>query len=48
MVKVKWIKTNPRKDAYREVGLFANQNTVCKLRNQYTLEKLYAFFKLDE
>lgn len=48
MVKVEWIKTVPRKDAYKEVGLFANQNTVCKLRNQFTLEKLYTFFELDE
>jgi len=48
MVKVEWTKTIPRKDAYKEVGLFANQNTVCKLRNQFTLGKLYAFFELEE
>jgi hypothetical protein len=29
-------------------GLFSNQNTVCKLRNRFTLEKLLAHFDLDE
>jgi len=48
LVKIRWIKTVPREQAYKETGMFANQNTVCKLRNKFTLEKLYAFFDLDE
>ncbi|HUV14996.1 MAG TPA: hypothetical protein VMW28_00345 [Pelolinea sp.] len=48
LVRVEWTKTIPRADAYRETGMFANQNTVCKLRNQFTLEKLYSFFQLEE
>ena len=48
LAKVEWIKTNPREEAYRESGLFANQNTVCKLRNQFTLDKLITFFDLEE
>lgn len=47
LVKVEWIKTIPRNKAYREVGMFANQNTVCQLRNQFTLEKLYHYFNLE-
>jgi hypothetical protein len=47
-VKIDWIKTIHREEAYREVGMFSNQNTVCKLRNTFTLEKLYKFFDLDE
>lgn len=48
LVKVEWMKTIPREKAYKEPGLFANQNTVCKLRNQFTLDKLIAFFDLEE
>ncbi len=48
LVKIDWIKTVPQEDAFREPGLFANQNTVCKLKNKFTLEKLYKFFNLDD
>lgn len=48
LVRVEWIKTVPREQAYRVTGMFANQNTVCKLRNLFTLEKLYDFFQLEE
>lgn len=48
VVKVEWIKTLPREEAYKEKGLFGNQNTVTKLRNRFTQERLYQFFKLDE
>ena len=29
-VKIKWIKTFPRENAYDELGFFGNQNSVCK------------------
>ena len=48
LVKVEWIKTIPREEAYREVGMFSNQNTVCKLRNAFTLEKLYKLFNIED
>jgi hypothetical protein len=48
LVRIDWIKTIAREEAYRVVGMFANQNTVCKLRNQFTLDKLYKFFQIDE
>ncbi len=48
VVRVKWIKTSPRQAAYREKGLFSQQNTVCKLKNDFTLQKLAAHFHLDD
>lgn len=48
LVGVEWKDTRPVKDAYWETGMYANQNTVTKLRNQYTLERLYEEFKIGE
>jgi hypothetical protein len=47
VVPVTWIKTLDRRDAIREKGLFANQNSACKLRNRFTLETLTERFGLD-
>lgn len=47
-VQIKRIDTRPRTDAIWEKGFFANQNTVCKLRNRFTLETLIERFELDE
>jgi len=43
-VAVKWLKTIPVDQAYREIGLFAKQHTACKLRHQDTLRKVKSFF----
>ena len=48
VVRVEWIKTLDRNQAYREKGLFGNQNTVTKLRNRFTLEKLIGHFGLED
>ena len=48
MVRVKWIKTVPIETAYWEKGMYANQNTVTKLRNKFTLERLIKHFGLEE
>ena len=48
MVPVKWIREVPREQAHWEKGLFASQHTACKLRNQFTLERLAQHFDLDE
>ncbi|AWB96370.1 hypothetical protein DCE93_12520 [Agromyces badenianii] len=40
VVPVEWIDTVPEKDAYWEKGLFANQNSACKLRQEFTLDRL--------
>jgi len=47
LVRVEWIKAVPREKAYWEKGLFAIQHTACRLRNQFTIEKLSQHFGLD-
>jgi len=47
-VKVKWLKTLPKNEAYWEKGMFAIQHTCCRLRHQETREKLYKHFGIDE
>lgn len=48
VVPVRWLEAQPRESAYWEKGMFANQNSACKLRQQFTIDKLYAHFGLDE
>jgi hypothetical protein len=48
IVPVEWIKTAPVSEAYWETGMFANQNSACRLRNQFTLERLGEHFGLSE
>lgn len=48
IVPVDWISTRTREHALRQKGLFANQNSACKLRNRFTLEVLYPAFGLGE
>lgn len=48
-VAVKWIKTVPAQDAVQEIGLFGNQNTVCKPtapKWRHTIERLKDRFKI--
>lgn len=46
-VRVEWIKLLPRDQAIKERGLFANQNSACRLRNSFTLERLTERFGLE-
>lgn len=48
MVRVEWIRTILVEEAYWEKGMYANQNTVTKLRNKFTLEKLIKRFDLED
>jgi hypothetical protein len=48
LVRVDWIKTEPREKAHWDKGMYANQNTVTKLRNRFTLERLAKHFDLEE
>jgi hypothetical protein len=48
MVRVEWIKAVPKTEAFWEKGMFANQSSVCKLRNRFTLEHLAQHFELNE
>lgn len=47
VVPVKWDTAVPLDKALRFDGMFANPNTVCKLRQEFTLEKLRAHFGID-
>ncbi|GIH78028.1 endonuclease NucS domain-containing protein [Planobispora longispora] len=48
VVPVTWTRTVPRDQAFWTPGMFANQNSACKLRNKFTLEQLLEAFQLDE
>lgn len=47
LVGVDWIDTRNIDDAFWETGIYANQNTVTKLRNQYTIDRLYEHFDVE-
>lgn len=47
VVPVKWIHTVPRENAFWKQGMFANQNSVTKLRQQFTIEQVSKAFNLD-
>jgi hypothetical protein len=44
IVPVDWITAKPLDEALVGSGLFANQNSACKLRDSQTLERCYEFF----
>ncbi|WP_435062829.1 endonuclease NucS domain-containing protein [Halobaculum sp. EA56] len=48
LVGVEWRDTRSIKNAYWETGMYANQNTVTKLRNQFTIDRLYDHFDVDD
>lgn len=48
IIPISWDKAVPRDKAFWEKGMFANQNSACKLRNQFTLERLYPHFGITE
>ena len=46
-VRVRWIDTRPAKEAFNEVGLFGNQNTVCQPTTpkwRHTVDRLKTVF----
>lgn len=46
VVGVDWIKTLPKEQAIWQKGMFANQNTAVRLRDQSTLDRLIEAFGL--
>jgi len=48
VVAVDWIKTLPSEKAVWEKAMFANQNSACKLRNKFTIERLSHHFGLED
>lgn len=48
VVPVQWTKTVPEKDAYWEKGMFASQHSACKLRQEFTLDRLAQHFGIHD
>lgn len=48
LVRVEWLTTLPTERAIWEKGMFANQNTVCRLSDKFTLDRLVERFGLTE
>jgi hypothetical protein len=48
LVRVQWIRHRPREQAIWKPGMYANQNSVTRLRRQFTIEELTREFNLDE
>lgn len=48
LVRVDWLHTVPREQAFWEPGLFANQNTACRLRDENTIQRVSRTFGLDQ
>jgi hypothetical protein len=44
VVRVSWLKSVPSEQAFREAGLFANQNTAARLRDTHTIEAVEQYF----
>ncbi|WP_339156057.1 endonuclease NucS domain-containing protein [Actinomadura luteofluorescens] len=47
VVAVDWQATVPRDQALWKTGMFANQNSACKLRARFTLDEATRYFKID-
>lgn len=48
VVPVEWIDARPEQAAYWEKGMFASQHSACKLRQEFTLERLADHFDIDD
>ena len=48
VVPVRWLAVNPKNQAYWEKGMFANQNSACKLRQEFTLDRLSHHFSVTD
>jgi hypothetical protein len=46
VVPVTWIKAVEQVKAFRQLGLFANQNSACKLRSQFTIDSVSRHFEI--
>jgi hypothetical protein len=46
LVRVEWIRTLPENAAFWEKGMFANQNSACRLTHAFTRERLLDRFEL--
>ncbi|MFG2213152.1 endonuclease NucS domain-containing protein [Streptomyces sp. NPDC048638] len=47
IVPIAWEQCVPREKAFWRTGLFANQNSACKLRARFTIEEVSRYFDID-
>lgn len=47
-VPVQWVRAVPRDQGFWKTGMFANQNSAAKLRQQFTIEQVLAAFEIAE
>jgi hypothetical protein len=47
-VPVAWAHTVPREQGFWRTGMFANQNSAARLRNQFTIEQVLAAFGIED
>ena len=47
-VPVEWAHAIPREQGFWKPGMFANQNTAAKMRNQFTIDQVSEAFGLDD
>ena len=47
VVGIEWSETVPLTEAFRTPGLFSNQNSACKLRNQFTIDEVSRHFGVE-
>ncbi len=48
VVAVEWIDARPLEAGFWEKGMFASQHSACKLRQEFTLERLADHFSVDD
>lgn len=48
LVRVEWLKSVPREEAFWEKGLFASQHTACKLRSAHTIARVCEKFGIAQ
>nr|WP_087486264.1 hypothetical protein [Brachybacterium massiliense] len=48
VLPVQWDVTVPVQEAFWEKGMFANQNSACSLRDEFTLERIAQHFGLED
>ena len=48
VVPIEWIDARPLEAGFWEKGMFAGQHSACKLRQEFTLGRLAAHFKVDD
>jgi hypothetical protein len=48
VVCIQWLKTVPVTEACWEQGLFAIQHTACRLRSQFTIDRVSQHFGIQE